>query len=170
MARGHVRVRAGIDAELRRGRARNALAEHRLARELEPWDGRAGQQRPAADRRRRRAGAAFAIAAVGAAFEAFGGGGPPIGTFVLAYTLGQVGALIPTPGGLGGTEGGLIGMFVVYGAPAAPTAAAILGYRVFQLGLPVILGLIAFGQIRRRLLDDELTASMAARFSHESAR
>jgi len=112
---------------------------------------------------------ALDIAALGAAFQAFGGGGPPVGTFVLAYTLGQAGALIPTPGGLGGTEGGLIGMLVVYGAPAAPAAAAVLAYRVFQLGLPAIFGLVAFGQIRRRLRDDELTAAVAARFSHESA-
>lgn len=110
----------------------------------------------------------FAIAALGAAFEAFGGGGPPIGAFVLAYTLGQVGALVPTPGGLGGTEGGLIGMFALYGAAVAPTAAAVLGYRVFQLGLPAILGLIAFRQIRRRLLDEELTAQVAARFSDDA--
>lgn len=33
---------------------------------------------------------AFDIAALGAAFQAFGGGGPPIGGFVLAYALGQV--------------------------------------------------------------------------------
>ncbi len=112
---------------------------------------------------------AFAIAAVGAAFEAVGGGGPPLGAFVLAYTLGQVGALIPTPGGLGGTEGGLIGMFVVYGAEAAPAAAAILLYRVFQLGVPVVFGLLAFRQIRRRLRDDERTAAVAARFDDAAA-
>jgi uncharacterized membrane protein YbhN (UPF0104 family) len=111
---------------------------------------------------------AFAIAALGAAFQAFGGEGPPIGAFVLAYTLGQVGALIPTPGGVGGTEGGLIGMFVVYGTAAAPAAAAVLAYRVFQLGLPALLGLVAFGRIRRRLRDDELTAAVAARFERES--
>ncbi len=109
----------------------------------------------------------FAIAAIAASFQAFGGGAPPIGAFVLAYTLGQVGSLIPTPGGIGGTEGGLIGMFVLYGAPAAPTAAAILAYRVFQLGLPAIFGLIAFRQIRRRLRNEELTAAVAARFNDE---
>jgi uncharacterized membrane protein YbhN (UPF0104 family) len=107
---------------------------------------------------------AFAIAALGASFQAFGGEGPPIAAFVLAYTLGQVGALLPTPGGLGGTEGGLIGMFVLYGAPAALTTAAVLAYRVFQLGLPALFGLIAFGRIRRRLRDAELTAETAARF------
>jgi uncharacterized membrane protein YbhN (UPF0104 family) len=107
---------------------------------------------------------AFAIAALGATFEAFGGEGPPLAAFVLAYTLGQVGALLPTPGGLGGTEGGLIGMFVVYGAHAAQTTAAVLAYRVFQLGIPAVFGLIAFARIRRRLLDTERTAEVAARF------
>jgi len=106
----------------------------------------------------------FAIAALAASFQAFGGEGPPIAAFVLAYTLGQVGALIPTPGGLGGTEGGLIGMFVLYGAPAAPATAAVLAYRVFQLGLPAFFGLIAFGRIRRRLRDADLTAEVAERF------
>jgi uncharacterized membrane protein YbhN (UPF0104 family) len=104
------------------------------------------------------------VAALGAAFQAFGGGGPPFGAFILAYALGQVGSLIPTPGGLGGTEGGLIGMLVVYGAPAAPATAAVLAYRVFQLGLPAILGVLAFRQIRRRLADAEQTAAVAARF------
>jgi uncharacterized membrane protein YbhN (UPF0104 family) len=108
---------------------------------------------------------AFAIAALGASFQAFGGDGPPIAAFVLAYTLGQVGALLPTPGGLGGTEGGLIGMFVLYGALAAPTTAAVLAYRVFQLGVPAFFGLIAFARIRRRLRDADLTAEVAARFS-----
>jgi uncharacterized membrane protein YbhN (UPF0104 family) len=111
---------------------------------------------------------AFDIAALGAAFQAFGGGGPPLGAFVLAYTLGQVGALLPTPGGIGGTEGGLIAMFVLYGAQAAPATAAVLAYRVFQLGLPAIFGLIAFNRIRRRLRDDELTAAVAARFSQDA--
>ena len=59
---------------------------------------------------------------------------------MLAYTVGHAGALLPTPGGVGGTDGGLIGMFVVYGTPLGLATAAVLGYRVFQLGLPVVLG------------------------------
>jgi uncharacterized membrane protein YbhN (UPF0104 family) len=55
-------------------------------------------------------------------------------------------------------------MLVVYGAPAAPATAAVLAYRVFQLGLPAILGVLAFRQIRRRLADAEQTAAVAARF------
>jgi uncharacterized membrane protein YbhN (UPF0104 family) len=93
---------------------------------------------------------AFDIAALAAAFEAFGGGGPPLGPFVLAYTLGQAGSLIPTPGGIGGTDGGLIGMFVVFGTPVALATASVLAYRLFQLGLPMLLGIFAFRSIRRR--------------------
>jgi len=58
-------------------------------------------------------------------------------------------------------------MLVVYGAPAAPAAAAVLAYRVFQLGLPAILGVLAFRQIRKRLGDTEQTAAVAARFGAE---
>ena len=52
------------------------------------------------------------VASLACAFQAFGGGAPPVGDFVLAYTLGHAGAFLPTPGGIGGVEGGLIGMFV----------------------------------------------------------
>ena len=111
---------------------------------------------------------AFDVAALGAAFQAFGGGAPPLGEFVLAYTIGHAGALLPTPGGVGGTEGGLIGMMVVYGAPADVAAAAVLAYRVFQLGLPAVCGAISMFRIRAFLNDDARRAAVAARF--EAAR
>ena len=60
-------------------------------------------------------------------------------------------------------------MFVLYGAQPAPAAAAVLAYRVFQLGLPTIFGVIAFNRIRRRLRDDELRAAVAARCSQDAA-
>jgi uncharacterized membrane protein YbhN (UPF0104 family) len=113
---------------------------------------------------------AFDVAALAATFQAFGGGAPPLGEFVLAYTIGHAGALLPTPGGVGGTEGGLIGMFVVYGAPADVATAAVLGYRVFQLGLPAILGAISMLRIRRALADESRRAEVAARFAARQAR
>ena len=91
---------------------------------------------------------AFDVASLACAFQAFGGGAPPLGVFILAYTLGHAGALLPTPGGVGGTEGGLIGMFVAYGTPLDLAAAAVLGYRVFQLGLPAVLGAVSLLRIR----------------------
>jgi uncharacterized membrane protein YbhN (UPF0104 family) len=108
---------------------------------------------------------AFDVAALAASFQAFGGGAPPLGEFVLAYTIGHAGALLPTPGGVGGTEGGLIGMMVVYGAPADVATAAVLAYRVFQLGLPAILGAISMLRIRALLADESRRAAVARSFA-----
>ncbi len=111
---------------------------------------------------------AFDVASLGCMFKAFGGGGPPLAVFVLAYTLGHAGALLPTPGGVGGTEGGLIGMFVAYGAPLDLAAAAVLAYRVFQLGLPAVAGAISLLKIRQILANPPSRDLIEARF--EQAR
>jgi uncharacterized protein (TIRG00374 family) len=108
---------------------------------------------------------AFDVASLAACFQAFGGGEPPLGEFILAYTIGHAGALLPTPGGVGGTEGGLIGMMVVYGAPADVATAAVLGYRVFQLGFPAILGAISMLRIRAFVSDESRRAAVAQRFA-----
>jgi uncharacterized membrane protein YbhN (UPF0104 family) len=108
---------------------------------------------------------AFDVASLGCTFQAFGGGAPPVGVFILAYTLGHAGALLPTPGGVGGTEGGLIGMFVAYGTPLDLAAAAVLGYRVFQLGLPLLLGAVSLLRIRYVLAHPPPRELVAARFA-----
>jgi uncharacterized membrane protein YbhN (UPF0104 family) len=112
----------------------------------------------------------FDVAALGASFEAFGGGGPPLGVFVLAYTLGHAGALIPTPGGVGGTDGGLIGMFALMDTPLGLATAAVLGYRVFQLGIPVVLGAISLVRIRGRLADEDFRAGVRLRWARVADR
>ena len=68
---------------------------------------------------------------------------------MLAYAVGQLGGLVPLPGGVGGTDGGLILAFGLLGTPVAVAAAAVIGYRAFQLGVPAILGLAAFARLRR---------------------
>lgn len=94
----------------------------------------------------------FDIMAFAAAFAAFGGT-PTFGPLVFGYVVGQLGGLIPLPGGVGGTDGGLIGAMVLYGASLSRAAAAVVIYRTFQLGIPAILGTIAFVQLRRTLSD-----------------
>ncbi len=105
------------------------------------------------------------VASLACSFRAFGGGAPPLGDFVLAYTLGHAGAFLPTPGGIGGVEGGLIGMFVIYGAPLSVSAAAVLGYRVFQLGLPAIFGAIALVRVRQVLAHPPPREEVEAQFA-----
>ncbi|HET7051907.1 MAG TPA: YbhN family protein [Solirubrobacteraceae bacterium] len=93
---------------------------------------------------------AFDIAALGFAFAAVGHE-PRIGTLVLGYLIGQLGNLIPLPGGVGGTEGALIGVFALYGVDLPEATAAVLIYRLFQLVLPALLGAPAFVALRRKL-------------------
>jgi uncharacterized membrane protein YbhN (UPF0104 family) len=107
---------------------------------------------------------AFDVASLACMFQAFGGGAPALGIFVLAYALGHAGALIPTPGGVGGTEGGLIGMFVAYGTSLPLAAAAVVGYRVFQLGLPALFGAIALVRIQQVLAHPPPKEEIAARY------
>jgi uncharacterized protein (TIRG00374 family) len=85
-----------------------------------------------------------------ATFHAFGFS-PPITVILMGYLIGQLGGLLPLPGGLGGIDGGLIGTLIVYGAPVAATAAAVLVYRVILFWLPLLMGAVAFISLRRGL-------------------
>lgn len=90
---------------------------------------------------------AFDIAALGACFAAFGYT-PAFAVLVVAYVIGQLGGLVPLPGGIGGIELGLVGAFAVFSVPVSASAAAVLGYRVLQLWIPAALGAVAFVQLR----------------------
>jgi uncharacterized membrane protein YbhN (UPF0104 family) len=91
---------------------------------------------------------AFDVAALAAAFHAVGSAGLPIGLLVLAYTLGHGGAIVPIPGS---AEGGLIGMFVLYGMSLPTATAAVLAYRALHAGVPMLLGVIGLADVRRLL-------------------
>ena len=93
---------------------------------------------------------AFDVAALAAAFHAVGSAGLPIGLLVLAYTLGHGGAMVPIPGS---AEGGLIGMFVLYGMSLPTATAAVLAYRALHAGVPMLLGVIGLADVRRLLRD-----------------
>jgi uncharacterized protein (TIRG00374 family) len=93
---------------------------------------------------------AFDNAVLWATFHAFGAS-PPLAVVLMGYLIGQLGGLLPIPGGIGGIDGGLIGTLIVYGTPAAVTTAAVLAYRVILFWLPLIVGTIAFVSLRRAL-------------------
>ncbi|HKH18338.1 MAG TPA: flippase-like domain-containing protein [Solirubrobacteraceae bacterium] len=97
---------------------------------------------------------AFDNAVLWACYRAFGES-PAITLVLMGYLLGQLGGLLPIPGGVGGIEGGLIGALIVFGLPAAATAAAVLAYRVILFWLPLLLGTTAFAALRRGLDDPD---------------
>jgi uncharacterized membrane protein YbhN (UPF0104 family) len=102
----------------------------------------------------------FDVASLWASFAALGGGGPALGLFVIAYVLGHGGAIVPIPGS---AEGGLVGAFSLYGAPVSLAVGATLVYRTFHAGVPVILALGGYADIRR-LREQRDPAEVARRF------
>jgi uncharacterized membrane protein YbhN (UPF0104 family) len=102
------------------------------------------------------AAAAFVLLDLGALAVAFGAVEAvplPVGTLFLAYTLGQIGSVVSLPGT---TEGGLLGVLVLYGAPVGAAAAAIVVYRAVQIFVPLALGLAGAVGVRRMLDGDAL--------------
>jgi uncharacterized protein (TIRG00374 family) len=92
----------------------------------------------------------FDNAVLWATFHAVGVS-PPLTVILMGYLIGQLGGALPLPGGIGGIDGGLIGTLIVYGAPAAATAAAVVSYRVILFWLPLLIGGVSFLSLRREL-------------------
>ena len=92
----------------------------------------------------------FDIATLWAAFEAFGQAPDP-GTLILCYFLGQLGNLLPLPGGVGGTEGGMVGAFAASGVDAGLALLAVVAYQLISTYLPALPGLAGYLGLRRRM-------------------
>jgi uncharacterized membrane protein YbhN (UPF0104 family) len=92
----------------------------------------------------------FDNAVLWATFHAFGLS-PPITVILMGYLIGQLGGLLPFPGGIGGIDLGLIGVLVAYGTSAAGTAAAVFAYHVILFWLPLLAGGVAFAMLRRHM-------------------
>lgn len=60
------------------------------------------------------------------------------------------GALTPTPGGLVGTEAGLVAVMTLYGAAPADALSAVLLYRLVSFWVPFVLGIFALVLSRRK--------------------
>jgi uncharacterized protein (TIRG00374 family) len=93
---------------------------------------------------------AFDNAVLWATFKAVGAT-VPLSVIAMGYLIGQLGGVLPLPGGIGGIDGGLVGALVVYGAQAADAAAAVLAYRIILFWLPLLAGGIAFALLLRAL-------------------
>jgi uncharacterized membrane protein YbhN (UPF0104 family) len=89
----------------------------------------------------------FDIAVLWACLKAVGAS-PPLLAIVTGYQVGYLANLIPIPGGVGVLEGGLLGALLLYGLPAAPTAAAVVLYHTIALWVPAIGGTIGFARLR----------------------
>jgi uncharacterized membrane protein YbhN (UPF0104 family) len=91
-------------------------------------------------------------AALWAGFQAVGGR-PALSVLILAYMLGQLGNTLPLPGGVGGVEPLMLGIFSASGVNLGLAAAAVICYRTIALGAQGILGSAAFvslaGDLRR---------------------
>jgi uncharacterized membrane protein YbhN (UPF0104 family) len=70
------------------------------------------------------------------------GGSPAVAIIVLAYMLGQLGNALPLPGGIGGVEPLMLGIFVASGVNSGLAAAAIVCYRAISLGLQSATGVV----------------------------
>jgi uncharacterized protein (TIRG00374 family) len=90
----------------------------------------------------------FDISVLWACFQAFGSS-PPVAVIVMSYFVGQLGNVLPLPGGIGGVDGGMIGAFAAFGVDTEVAIVAVLAYRAFAFWIPTIPGAFAYLQLRR---------------------
>jgi uncharacterized protein (TIRG00374 family) len=90
----------------------------------------------------------FDIMALGFSFLAFGGR-PAVAVLVLGYFLGTLGSVLPLPGGVGGVEGAMIGVFIAFGINSGQAVIAVLAYRAISFWLPTLPGIAGYIALRR---------------------
>jgi uncharacterized protein (TIRG00374 family) len=87
-----------------------------------------------------------------ASFQAFGVE-VPLAVVVQGFFLGMVANLFPlAPAGVGAVDAGMIGAFVLFGIPEETVFPAILIYRLVAFWLPIPPGIVAFLQLRKRVV------------------
>ncbi|MDQ1422742.1 MAG: glycosyltransferase 2 family protein, partial [Acidimicrobiaceae bacterium] len=93
--------------------------------------------------------AAYAFALF-AAVRAFGGHASFLSVVAVYLGASAIGALSPTPGGLGALDAGLIAGITHVGVPASIAVAGVLSYRLITYWFPVVPGVVAFRWLRRK--------------------
>jgi uncharacterized membrane protein YbhN (UPF0104 family) len=74
------------------------------------------------------------------------GAHPALPAVVLAYFLGQVANTLPLPGSV---SGGIAGVLIAFGAPAAVAVPAVLAYRTIAVWLPTPVAIASVPALRR---------------------
>jgi uncharacterized membrane protein YbhN (UPF0104 family) len=100
----------------------------------------------------------FDLLVLWSTFHAFGTP-PPLAIISIGYLIGELGGLIPVPGGIGGVDLGLVGTLVLYHVPVGAATAAVLAYRALALWVPTMVGSIAFLVLRRTLSREAIAIS-----------
>jgi uncharacterized protein (TIRG00374 family) len=100
----------------------------------------------------------FDVMILWSTFHAFGAS-PSLSVIWIGYLIGELGGLIPVPGGIGGVDLGLVGTLLLYKVPLGATTAAVLGYRAIALWVPAVLGSVAFVMLRRSLSREAVAIS-----------
>jgi uncharacterized membrane protein YbhN (UPF0104 family) len=103
----------------------------------------------------------FDVAILWAGFRALGAS-PPVAILSMGYLIGELGGLIPVPGGIGGIDAGLLGTLVLYHVSITAAAGAVLLYRAIALWVPALVGTVAFVALRRTLRDEAEQVSVCA--------
>jgi uncharacterized protein (TIRG00374 family) len=104
---------------------------------------------------------AFDVMILWAGFRAFGTA-PPLAILWIAYLIGELGGLVPVPGGIGGVDAGLVGTLALYNVSLTATAGAVLAYRALALWVPAIVGGGALVALRRTLRDEAQEIAICA--------
>jgi uncharacterized protein (TIRG00374 family) len=95
----------------------------------------------------------FDVMILWATFHAFGPA-PPMAILWMGYLIGELGGLVPVPGGIGGVDAGLVGTLALYHVSLTAAAGAVLAYRAIALWVPAVVGAGAFLALRRTLRDE----------------
>jgi uncharacterized protein (TIRG00374 family) len=111
----------------------------------------------------------FNVAVLWATFRAFGEP-PPLAVLIQGYFVGTLGNLLPLPGGVGGVDVAMIGVFVAFGVNEPLAYVAVLTYRLFAFWLPTVPGAFAYFQLRRTVHGWEQGAEEPAAGALNTAR
>ena len=75
----------------------------------------------------------------------------PLSVMLMAYFIGQVGSLVPLPGGIGGVQGLAIGVLVAGGMDAHYATAGVLVWTGVALGTQIVWGMWQYWFLRKSI-------------------